>query len=150
MGKYLLVISCSKSKDKSKGKLPALVRYTGICYKTLNKLKRENNLSKSLDIVIISAKYGFLKSDDLIEYYDQKIDNRIAIILNKQVVSEFKKYLKGKRYKEIFINLGKEYMVALKGFEKFVPPSTKIIIAKGRIGEKIRQMKNWLLSIKCK
>jgi len=36
----------------------------------MNKIKRENRFSKSLDIIIISAKYGFLRPNDPIEYYD--------------------------------------------------------------------------------
>jgi len=57
------------------------------------------------------------------------------------------KDIKNKSYKEIFVNLGKEYMIAIKGFEKFIPSSTEIIIAEGGIGRKMKQMKNWLISI---
>ena len=147
MSRYLLIISCSRSKDKTKDKLPAIKRYTGVYYKILNKLKKEEKLCRDLDIIIISAKYGFLRANDLIDYYDQKMDKRRAELLNKQIISNFKEYFKNKSYKEIFVNLGKEYMTAIKGFEKFIPSSTKIIVAKGGIGKKIKQMKNWLISI---
>ena len=74
MKKSLLIISCSGAKDKAPGKLPALMRYKGPFYPTLHKAKRENRLPKDLDILIISAKYGLLKSDDPIECYDQEMD----------------------------------------------------------------------------
>jgi len=148
MGRYLLIISCSGSKDKTKDKFPAIKRYTGVYYKILNKFKKEEKLCKDLDIIIISAKYGFLRPNDLIDYYDQKMDKRRAKLLNKQIISNFKEYFKNKSYKEIFVNLGKEYMIAIKGFEKYIPSSTEIIIAEGRIGKKMKQMKNWLSSIK--
>ncbi len=146
MSARLLIISCSNKKDDSKNKLPAIKRYTGAYYKVLNKLMRENKFPEDVELLIISAKYGLLKPNELIDYYDLKMTYEQAKLLNKRIISKLKIYLKNKCFDEIFINLGKEYMASISGFQELIHPRTKVIIAKGRIGERMKQMKEWLCS----
>jgi len=84
--RFLLIISCSGRKDKTEGRISAIDRYDGVYYKVIKKLRREDKLPENLDIVIISAKYGFLKPDDLIENYDMRMDEERAKRLNSCIV----------------------------------------------------------------
>lgn len=147
MLRNLLIISCSKSKNKTKKLLPAIERYTGAWYEVINKLKKENKFPSNLDIVIISAKYGFLKSADLIEDYDVRMDEKIAKELNYEILEKFKPLLEKKYYDTIFINLGKDYLPAIHGLEILISQNTKVIYAKGKLGERKSQMKKWILSL---
>ena len=148
MSEYLLILSCSDQKVRNNGLIPAIDLYNGVNYKVIHKLKKENKLSKNLDTVIISAKYGFLRSNDFIEYYDHLLTKERALELKSDVINGLKEFLKDKNYAEIFVNLGKIYLLAVDGFEDFVSKETKITYAKGRIGERMAKMKEWLLNIK--
>lgn len=145
MKKYLLVISCSNKKRRNSGLLPAIERYTGAWYGVINKLRRLDKLPQNLDIVIISAKYGFLGSSELIEYYDVRMTKDRAEELNPTILQKFKSFLSDKRYEAVFINLGKDYMPAIEGVEHIVPQDS-IYYARGRVGERKSQMRKWILS----
>ena len=60
----LLIISCTGAKNKAPGFLPAVMRYKGPLYPTLHKAIREKRFPESLDILIVSAKYGLLTSGE--------------------------------------------------------------------------------------
>jgi len=147
VGRHLLVISCSKKKNRSETPLPAIERYTGAWYQVINKIKRENRWPKNLDMAIISAKYGFLKPNDIIEYYDLPMDKRRAQEINQEILIKFRSFSKNIRYDSVFINLGKNYLLAVKGIEDVIPRDAKIIYAQGRVGERKSRMKEWILSL---
>lgn len=127
--------------------LPAIERYTGAWYEVISKLKKENKFPLNLEIVIISAKYGFLKSTDLIEDYDLEMNEKRAKRLNFEILGKFKLLLEKKHYDTVFINLGKDYLPAIHGLENIIRQNTQVIYAKGRLGERKSQMKNWTLSL---
>lgn len=147
MKKHLLVISCSQKKNKSKGLLPAMERYTGAWYGVINKLKRENKFPSNLDVVIISAKYGFLRSNDMIEYYNLRMNKTMARELNNEIIKEFKKLFEHEHYESIFINLGKDYLLAIEGLQRLVPNNTNMIFTEGPLGVRKGEMKKWILSL---
>jgi cytoplasmic iron level regulating protein YaaA (DUF328/UPF0246 family) len=147
MKKWLLVISCSNRKSRVGGLLPAIERYTGAWYGVVNKLRREKKLPQNLDIVIISARYGFLRANELIEYYNLRMTEERAKELNPQIINGFKSLLNDKHYDTVFINLGKDYMAAVKGLENIAPQDTRLYYATGRVGERKSQMKKWILSL---
>lgn len=60
-GKNLLIISCSQRKKKLRGKVKAWDLYDGVIFRMLKKTERENGLPKNLDILILSAKHGFIR-----------------------------------------------------------------------------------------
>lgn len=145
MTSYCLIISCSKSKNKFLDEGRAIDIYTGINYKTIKKLGRENKLPKNLDILIISAKYGLINSNTIIRRYELKMTKNIALKLQSETIHKLKELFSKKQYDEIFVNLGREYMFSIKGFEQFLLNDTKIIYAKGGIGQRLSQMRIWLL-----
>ena len=142
----LLILSCSDRKVKGTIPMPALERYDGVNYRVIKKLKRDGKFPKDLDIVIISARYGFLEPDDLIEYYDQNMTEERALELRPDVLASLEEFLKDRNYEEIFVNLGKTYLLALNGFKKFLSDKTKVIYAEGGIGQKMKKMEEWLES----
>lgn len=60
--KYLLILSCSKTK-KNIDRTPAIELYDGMYYKVL---KKNYPTNANLDILILSAKYGLIESNELI------------------------------------------------------------------------------------
>jgi len=144
MKKSLLIISCSGKKDKALGKLPALMRYKGPIYPTLHKAIRENRLPKYLDILIISAKYGLLKSEDLIDDYDQKMDVLRANELRPHIQADLKAFLNGKDYDQLFNGLWQVYNKTLEGFdlEKYCE---HVIPVETNRGKRMRQLKQWII-----
>ena len=146
MKKSLLIISCSGAKDKAPAKLPALMRYKGPFYPTLHKVIRENRLPKYLDILIISAKYGLLKSEDLIEDYDQKMDVTRANELRPQIQADLKAFLNGKDYDQLFNGLWKVYNKTLEGFDLEKYCECLIPVETNR-GKKMQQLKQWIIAL---
>lgn len=143
----LLLLGCSNQKFETENLIPAIERYNGVNYKVLKKLRRDKEFPYDLDIVVISAKYGFLKADIPIEYYNQPMTKERALELRSDILNDLKGYLKDRNYAEIFVNLGKTYLLAIKGFEEFVPKQTRIMYAEGKIGERMAKMKEWLFWI---
>lgn len=140
----LLILSCSQKKITNPNPLPAIERYDGPSYKVLRKIMNGSNYNNSLDIAIISAKYGLLQPDENIEDYDLKMNKQIAESINNAVAQKLKKQILNKKYENIFINIGSDYTLAVDGFNKNLPKNIKILYANGRIGERLSQMKKWL------
>jgi len=137
--KYLLILSCSKRKKRISNAY-AINLYDGPFYRIVRKNKPEN-----LDILILSAKYGLIRYDEEISYYDQIMTIERAKELVDDV-SKLKRMLKMNHYEQIFINIGKTYALAI---EKSKPMFNKYNVywANGQIGERLHQLKNWLESI---
>jgi cytoplasmic iron level regulating protein YaaA (DUF328/UPF0246 family) len=147
MGKHLLIISCSGKKSHQLRVMPAIDRYKGAWYGVINKLKREQRMPDNVDILIISAKYGLIKSDDMIEDYDWKMDMPRARELNDQVLIKLKNIFTDYPIEGILVNLGSAYMEAIRGIESIKPESTRIIYLEGIIGKRKKGLRDWLLSI---
>lgn len=141
--KFLLILPCSKQKKELYG-VHALELYDGPFYRVVRK-----NKPKNLDILILSAKYGLINSEESISYYDQIMTNERAEELSNKVVRGLNEKLKDKYYNSIFINLGKTYMLALKD-SKSMLDEYNVYQARGQIGERLHQLKNWLTTIRAK
>jgi cytoplasmic iron level regulating protein YaaA (DUF328/UPF0246 family) len=141
---YLLIVACSQRKRSDPGLLPAIERYDGVNFRVLRKAKREGYWPENLDVLILSAKYGLLKPDALIEYYDLQMTRNRALALQPQVSTELDIYLAQTDYREIFINLGQTYLIALASSEEIPRLAERMIYATGGIGGKMSQMKQWL------
>jgi len=79
--KYLLILPCSKRK-KPVSKAQALELYDGPFYRVVRKAKPQN-----LDILILSAKYGLISSNESISYYDQMMTAERAEELASEIIS---------------------------------------------------------------
>jgi len=137
---YLVILPCSKLKNKLDN-VPAIDLYNGQFYKLIRKFVIPN-----LDIIIISAKYGLIKSNTIISYYDQKMSKKRASELSISIKPKLEEVLSEKYYDAIFVNLGKIYEISLKDSEKILK-NYNVIRANGQIGERLHQLKHWLLNI---
>jgi len=139
-GRYLLILSCSKRK-KPISKAPALELYDGPFYRVLRK-----NMPPNLDVLILSAKYGLIKSDEKISGYDQIMTTERANELADDVFFKLKKELEINHYDSITINLGKTYALALEKCKEMLD-KYNVRWINGQIGERLHQFKNWLAEI---
>jgi predicted RNA-binding protein len=138
--KYLIILPCSKRK-KPISKAPAIELYDGPFYRVLRK-----NMPNNLDILILSAKYGLIRQNDTISNYDQKMTIERAKELANEIEIKLINALKNNNYKEVFVNLGKTYMLALERGKR-VLNKQNVYWATGEIGERLHQLKNWLNKI---
>ncbi len=141
--RYLLILACSRRKCSDVGLLSALDRYDGGSYRVLRKAKREGYLAKNIDILIISAKYGPIEVSTPIADYQQRMNSKRASQLKPLVIQALKNYVREKAYRQVYVDLGQDYSTVVEGLEDLFSDST-IIYARGRIGERLKNLKNWL------
>ena len=141
---YLLLLACSNLKNQSATLLTALERYNGGPYKIIRKMQREKTLPSNIEIKIISAEFGLIDLQTLIPLYDRKMDALRANELKLQIQTGLNQVFLRKKYIEAYVDLGQQYLLTLEEFRK--PPETKFLIARGRIGERLANLKKWLES----
>ena len=149
VNKKLLVLTTSiRLNEETKEPIPAIERYNGVYFRVLRKYLREGRL-RNTDILIVSERYGLIWSDDKIPFYEIQgrmgflnLDEKAIERLRQENLQKLEKILD--RYSEIYVNVGKEYMRLIKGFEKLA--SGRIIYASGSFGAKAAHMKEWILS----
>jgi len=144
---YLLVLGCSKRKRPEPGLVPAIERYDGVNFRVLRKAIREGYWPSNLDMLILSAKYGLIEQDTLIKHYDLSMTFKRANTIQANASADLDAQLKRKSYNEVFINLGKNYMVALALSKELKTVDNRVHYPVGGIGEKMSQMKMWLQDI---
>jgi len=137
---HLLLLGCSDRKRDVKGQLPALDLYDGVNFRVLRSFLHERSWPPGLCIKILSAKYGLLDATELIETYDQRLDEATAREKNREVLKALDAL---DRPSSIFVNLGLDYLPAIKGIEDLFEKQ-RIIHAEGGIGSKMAHMKRWL------
>lgn len=113
----LLILACGATKRLDPEPVPAVERYTGPNYTTLQKFLREHPEQRDqLSVLIISAKFGLIRGSTLIPHYDQRMDARRARELHVQLVCDFNAFLAAHQHQPFtstFINLGADYREAL-------------------------------------
>jgi cytoplasmic iron level regulating protein YaaA (DUF328/UPF0246 family) len=138
--KYLLILSCSKRKKKISN-IRAIDLYDGPFYRMIRKNKPEG-----LDILILSAKYGLIRGDEKISYYEQIMSSKRAQELASDISAKLEKELKNSYYDSVVINLGKTYALALWKCKEILNEHNVRWI-NGQIGERLHELKNWLVEI---
>ena len=139
----LLIMSCSKTK-KHLDNVPAIELYDGQAYRVIRKNSAEN-----LEILIISAKYGLLRSTDIISYYDQVMTVSQAAGMRKEVSAGIMNIVSREDFRRIFIILGFPYNLAVsEELMGFLDENFYLQVAHGPIGKRLHQLKEWLGSLK--
>jgi hypothetical protein len=141
---YLLIVTCSQRKRSTPDLLPAIERYDGVYFRVLRKARREGYWPEHLDVLIVSAKYGLLDLDIAIENYDLRMTLKQAMQLKPLVAPILAEQVESRTYAEVFLNVSKIYCMVLKGWNVRLSSDTTVIYASGRIGQRARQMRNWL------
>ena len=135
----LIIISCSKTK-KRLDNVPAMELYDGQAYRVIRKSSPED-----IEILIISAKYGLLRSTDIISYYDQVMTVSQAAGMRKEVSAGIMNIVSGENFRRIFINLGFPYNLAVsEELIDFLDEGFNLQVASGPIGKRLHQLKEWL------
>jgi cytoplasmic iron level regulating protein YaaA (DUF328/UPF0246 family) len=137
--KRLLLLSCSSRKLKAEN-TTAIQLYTGVFFQVLKKALLVPEIQTTTDILIISAKYGLLAPESSVEFYEQRLDKRTKEILKPAVATGLTSKLASSTYKDIFVNLGRDYLELISG----VPELAKATYAGGGIGKRCQQLKQWL------
>ena len=141
----LLILSCSQRKQSAQGLLPALQRYDGPAYRVMNKFMRVHpSEAQLLDVYILSAKFGLISAYKPIPNYDRRMTLQQVKKLQQPTLNELKQVLIRKRYEGLFINLGKNYLQVLNGYESLIPTNLKVIVSRGVMGRKLAELHNWL------
>jgi cytoplasmic iron level regulating protein YaaA (DUF328/UPF0246 family) len=141
----LLIQSCSATKQDVEKQVQALDLYDGYFFRIIKKAVRAGRFPPDLDIIIISAKYGFVEPDDKIECYDQRMDTERAKQLNDDVVDAIVDKVAEEGYEKVWVNLGKDYLPAVNGLEAAIDIPVGYIEGCG-IGMKGKQLKRLVSS----
>ena len=112
---HLLILGCSDRKRAAKGRLPALDLYDGVNFRVLRTFLNEHGWPPGLCIKILSAKYGLFDATDLIETYDQRLDEVAARQLNRATLKKLTRFGKPS---SVFVNLGTDYLPAVHGIDR--------------------------------
>ena len=135
----LLIMSCSKTK-KHLENVPAIELYDGQAYRVIRKRSPEN-----LEILIISAKYGIIRSTDIVSYYDQVMTVTEAVKMKEHVEKVIRKTVWKRNSMRIFITLGFPYNLAVSDeLLDFLDEGFNLQVASGPIGKRLHQLKEWL------
>ncbi len=144
---YLLVLACSSRKSAKAGPVRAIDLYDGVNYRVVRKAQRNGFWPAALQLVILSAKYGLLDPQAFIESYDQRMTRERALALQRQVGAELDAILRQQHFNEVFVNLGQCYLLAVATSQELPGLAERAHYATGGIGERMAQMKGWLIQI---
>ena len=92
---------------------------------------------------ILSAKYGIVDPSEQIPAYDHRMDAERAREIGPEVRDELRRRITDNGYKNIVINVGKDYRRALSGFDNGLDVNTYMIEGDG-IGTKGKALKQFL------
>lgn len=141
---HLLILSCSERKHTSKELLPAIERYNGPMFFVLRRFLRDcPEKSRLLDVYILSAAHGLIPASYPIAPYNQKMIQYRASELQPHVLATFGELMHN-NYNSLCIVMGKTYLAALDGWWDLAPTNLALMVAKGPMGVKQAQLKNWL------
>lgn len=140
----LLILACSKRKLVHPNLLPALERYDGGSFRVIRRAKRKGYLPAHLDILIISAQYGLISGETPIAYYERAMDSARMKVLQPEITKALQPFWRNPSL-EVFIDLGSSYSRVIEDLTLLEDRPT-IEIARGRIGERLAQLKHWLLN----
>jgi len=130
--------------------MPAIELYDGPAFRIVRRYFAESNGKSSLDVLVLSAKYGFLPAHKKIWPYEMRMSKARAQANNARYQSQLRAFMRGRSYGRIFVNLGKDYLGGAANLSSTVASDTQVTFATGRIGQRLSQMKNWLAMLQVK
>jgi hypothetical protein len=144
--KRCLIIGCSETKVTTPDELPAIQRYDGPSFRVLRRflVDAPTNLKNELDVFILSAEFGLINDQQAIPVYDRRMTRRRAEELRPAILDSFKHQIAIQNYAELFLSMGKTYLLALAGYEGLLPTTTTVIVSQRSSGRKLTELKAWL------
>jgi hypothetical protein len=118
-----------------------------VFFRVLKKYLRQGEL-RDVDILVVTERFGIVSSEEPVPYnpdFFTNVDPNAIAKLRRRNLAELQDWFSKRKYSEIYVNCGRDFMPLIEGFEKLT--SAKITIAKGSgIGPKAANMKAWILS----
>ncbi len=151
MTKLLIVSGSSKIRDKPESPVPALQRFDGVFIKQIRKYYES---LQDVDVIILSPVYGLVGAAEEIPSKEPIGGNWRHFVLSQEDLNrlrgpslqKLRTLFDKKHYNEIYINLGKDLLSIIQGFETTLPSGTTITYAEGRgIGPKMAHMRDWIM-----
>lgn len=145
--KRCLIIGCSEAKLDTPGELPAIERYDGPPFRVLRRFLKNGSLGDSLSelaVFVLSAEFGLISGEQLIPVYDRRMTSHRAEELRSDVLEVFKCEVANQKYGELFLSMGKTYLLALAGYETLLSPAMKVSVSDVTAGRKLTELKFWL------
>jgi len=105
-------------------------------------MQRRGLFPKNCDIVFVTG-FGIVTADERIPANDMPMTPQLALSLREKNLDTMRRILSAKRYDEVYVNLGQNFLKSIEGFEKFT--DAKITYAAGVLGRKAANMKAWIL-----
>lgn len=144
----LLIVRCGERKSDKKGKIPALQRYKGQLFNTINAgLKARKGFFSDVDIkvFILSAEFGLISGDDCIPRYNRKMDKERAAELRPNTLAFLKDLSSKVKAYEVLLLLSSSYggVLCPADIEKLWP-ACKLITLNGS-HQSTKQLGEWLL-----
>jgi hypothetical protein len=137
--KSFLILGCSATKRPGTTPMPAFECYDGPLHRVLRGwMCRTPDWRERLDVTILSARYGLLAAETLIEPYNQHITLGRALRLRRDIAVDLRACWRGP-YTGVYISLGAPYRKALP---QVLP--WPVTFAQGGIGTRQRELKHWL------
>jgi hypothetical protein len=139
----LVILGCSKLKKQTPRLLPAIDRYDGPLFHLLRKYARDEPLLRNATY-ILSAKFGLIPSDFPTPAYDQQLSSANKSRLEDAVARQVCTVVEQLQPDGVFVSVGADYWQLLK--EPLARSITKenLFLAKGSIGGRASQLRNWL------
>jgi hypothetical protein len=146
--KAIIIASSQRRVIEPKTPIPALDRYSGVSFRIVRKYKRERKL-RSVDILIVSEEYGVLTETEKIPY-DEPFEGKTLHLTGEAIeksrksnLERLKQLFSRTKYSEIFVDVGKDYLRLIDGFEDLT--SAKVTYASGKgLGLKARHLMQWI------
>ncbi|MBX5480009.1 MAG: hypothetical protein IRZ19_13170 [Pyrinomonas methylaliphatogenes] len=140
----VLVISCSQRKLPGRAVLTALERYDGPSFRLVRRYLATTG--RRLTIYIVSAEFGLITSARPIPCYDQRMTKQRADELRSTIARQARRLFAGfeRQRGQIFINLGREYLLAFEPAFAFIPDKFTVRMASGAAGRRLAEMHDWL------
>src|SRR5215207_6470006 len=91
--------------------------YAGVAFQVVKRCQREAAFPHDVDVLILSAKYGLITPDHEITYYDLKMTPELAGRQGEANVRLLGEMMRAKKYREIFLMMGRTYLLALEPLE---------------------------------
>lgn len=123
--------------------LPALDRYDGPMFRVLRRFLRVNpNEGMLLDIFILSALYGLIPADYMVENYDSAMPVKPPDEMRDKVSRAFAHLIES-GYSSVCLALGQRYSALLNGYLN-IEGKTGIVEIRASQGKRLTLLKSWL------
>lgn len=141
----LLLVGCSARKTPAMARGRAWNLYDGRVFQVLKKALRDRpDWGRELFVVIVSARYGVIEADRVIEAYDERLTANEAVVRRALFSEQLRAIVFGREFRSVRVDLGRAYRSALPDLDALFAP-TPVEWASGGIGARNARTRRWAL-----